>query len=209
MSARNETHAEVSADRRRVLKTGAWAVPVIAFGIATPAHAASRPCPQLNNAALWSAPVVAGPLRAGSQAQFNNQYGGTYLTVANNATSFLSVQDRVTGGAGTTTVTISAPFTPVAGTAYTFSFRARASNVQSTVQTLAVTINNVQQWNAATKANFGPTRILGAEAAYSFTWTAPSSTTATIRFVFSLPLATGDNDDIRINLPVVTAATCR
>ncbi|WP_424464104.1 hypothetical protein [Pseudoclavibacter helvolus] len=195
--------------RRRALQAAAWTVPVIAMTSATPLATASSPCPNVSNSANWSMQVN-GPLRSGFQPQWQNQFGGTEIPLASdNASSFLSIQDRIgPTGSGISNVLLETTFVPVAGTLYSFSFRARTNNNLPGVQRLAITINSASQWNGATKPGVEPVAMSSAEATYSFTWTAPSNDPATLRYIFRIPADPDNVDDIRIRLPIITASSC-
>ncbi|WP_424466826.1 hypothetical protein [Pseudoclavibacter helvolus] len=208
--ATSETPGLTARTARRTLIQGAvWSVPVIAVAVAAPATAASRACPVVNTPSTWTQ-TYSRVLGDGFSPRHFNQYGGTEIALTTrNAESFLSIQDARPASAGSGTVTLATTFTPVAGQTYTFSFTARGRAGQTLGQTLAIRLAGTQVWAAATRTGMGPTIIItNNQANYSITWTAPNSNATSLEYVFFLPATNGNNDDLRITLPVVTSPYC-
>ncbi|MGO2748935.1 MAG: hypothetical protein ACTIA6_02655 [Pseudoclavibacter sp.] len=208
MHADDDHHDSPSLTRRTVANGAIWTVPIIAMAVAAPAGAASRACPSVNDPSTWTT-TYSRELPPGARPAFFNQYGGTYIPLSErNSESFLSVQDARPLAEGDATVTLETTFTPVAGTTYTFTFTARGTGGEARGQTLEILIGGAAVWSGASRAGLGPTTIIRAQANYSFTWRAPDSAPATLSYVFRMPATNGNNDDIRVALPLVSSTTC-
>lgn len=199
-------------NRRTIVKGAAWSIPVLAVAVGAPLAAASTPCPQLPSAAAWTK-TTDGQLRVHADPTYNNQAGGTYLPLpTNNANSFLSVQDRNVA-TGTTRITWSSSFVPVSGVQYTFTFVTNTNTTLTDPQYLNIWVGSTNVFAAVTKPGFGNPNIISGVQTHNVTWTAPSNSAANVAFVFDVPGVTDNvnrtNDDIRIGLPVITAAGCR
>ena len=81
-------------NRRTVLKAGARAVPTILFAAATLPDAASRPHPNISNAASQRAPVSSTALRPAGSPPFADQYCGTAMVMSTNDGNSPCVEDR-------------------------------------------------------------------------------------------------------------------
>ncbi|PPG38547.1 hypothetical protein [Pseudoclavibacter sp. RFBA6] len=201
-------------DRRTILRTAAWSVPIVSLAAVTPAHAASGPCAPVNvsySSGNWTT-AFAGTTSSGTCGGVQPEASGRYWLWCD------------APAASNYTMTRTVTFSVVAGTTYSIAYSMQANQgapTPSSGQTLTIAIGyatptTVKTYQSQTGLLAGATLLPNAGtggANFSvvnddFDFTAATTGTVTLTYTHTARArgSAVSTDDIGISAPTISCA---